>query len=176
MYRRVLAILSTAIVFIVPTITTGSVAGGSPEPAKHESNLVRLLGTETFEANTLIQATFRFSPERLFPHSGESVRWIDQDKTEDPHTITVVRRSQLPTSVPEVFQCEACNAALDAHFSSNPPKVRVNVGAPGLDQPGDSLLLLPDASIGAQVTADPGTRLYYLCSIHAWMQGKLVVG
>ena len=177
MYRRALAILSTAIVFIVPTITTGSAAGGAPGQAKHgETNLVRILGTETFEANTLIQATFRFAPERLFPHSGESVRWIDQDKAEDPHTITVVRRSQLPTSVPEVFQCEACNAALDAHFSSNPPKVRVNVGDPGLDQPGDSLLLLPDTSIGAQITADPGTNLYYLCSIHAWMQGKLTVG
>lgn len=176
MYRRALAILSTAIVFIVPTVTTGSTAGGSPEPASHESNLVRVLGTQTFEANTLIQATFRFSPERLFPHSGEGVRWIDQDKVEEPHTITVVRRSQLPTSIPEVFGCEVCNDALAAHFSSDPPRVRVNVGDPGLDQPGDSLLLLPDGSIGAQVSADPGTNLYYLCAIHSWMQGKLTVG
>ena len=176
MYRRVLAIVSTAIVLIVPTVTTGSLAGGAPQPTGHEPSLVRIIGTETFEANALIQATFRYSPERSFPHSGDLVRWIDQAKVPEPHTITVVRRSQLPTSVAEVFECQVCSEALDAHFSSDPPKVRVNVGDPGLDSPGDSLLMFPGGGISAQVTAEPGTSLYYLCAIHGWMQGKLTVG
>jgi len=26
------------------------------------------------------------------------------------------------------------------------------------------------------VTAKPGTTLYFLCAVHPWMQGKIVVG
>jgi hypothetical protein len=105
------------------------------------------------------------------------VRWIDQDKVPDPHTITLVRRGQVPTSFAEAFNCQPCNAALDAHFGTGgPPAARVNVGQPGLDQPGDSLLILDGQSIGAQISASAGTNLFYLCAIHPWMQGQLRVG
>ena len=46
----------------------------------------------------------------------------------------------------------------------------------GLDVAGDSLLVDADnQSIRARVTAPAGTTLRYLCAIHSWMQGKLVV-
>ncbi len=177
MVRRVLAMTTTAILLIAPSISTGTAAGGAPGPRNHDPNVVRLLGRETFEANTMISATFRFSPERLFPHTGERVAWLDQDHVPDPHTVTVVRKSQLPTSLAEAFNCDACNQALDAHFGTGgPPVTRVNVGQPGLDQPGDSLLLLDGERIGATISAPSGTNLYYLCAIHPWMQGKLSVG
>jgi len=54
--------------------------------------------------------------------------------------------------------------------------VRVNVGQPGLDQPGDSLLILDGQTIGATISASAGTNLFYLCAIHPWMQGQLRVG
>jgi hypothetical protein len=52
----------------------------------------------------------------------------------------------------------------------------VNVGAPGLDQPGDSLLFFPGESISAEVSAAAGTTLSYLCAIHPWMIGSITVG
>ena len=176
MVRRFLAMASTAILLIAPSISSGTAAGGAPGPRNHDPQLVRLLGRETFEANTMISATFRFSPERMFPHTGERVAWLDQDHVPDPHTITVVRRSQLPTSLAEAFNCDACNAALDEHFGAGSPVTRVNAGLPGLDQPGDSLLLLDGERIGAMISAPSGTHLFYLCAIHPWMQGKLRVG
>jgi plastocyanin len=175
MYRRTLVLLVAAIVITTTAATVGTAAGGS-DRRSHEPNRVRIVGTETFEANALIQSTVRFSPEVFFPHTGERVRWIDQDESEDPHTVTLVERGDLPSSVLEAFNCGPCNDALDAHFAGDQPKLKVNVGEPGLDQPGDSLLLLPGESIAAPVSAAAGTTLYYLCAIHPWMQGRLVVG
>jgi hypothetical protein len=52
----------------------------------------------------------------------------------------------------------------------------VNVGGPGLDQSGDSLLFFAGESISAEISAAAGTTLYYLCAIHPWMQGSITVG
>jgi hypothetical protein len=52
----------------------------------------------------------------------------------------------------------------------------VNAGKPGLNQPGDSLLIDADHPVTrARVTASPGTTLHFICVIHPWMQGKLRV-
>lgn len=172
MQRRPL-ILLLALTLVAGTVfSTASVA---KRRGRHDPQLIRALGALTFEPNALIQATFRFSPERSFPHTGDKVRLLDDDRGDEPHTLTIVRRSQLPTSPDEVFACDACNAALEEHFAQDPPILRVNVGAPGLDQPGDSLWLAPDASISSVVSAPAGT-LHFLCAIHPWMQGRLVVG
>jgi len=176
MRKRFFAMITASLIVLASIAIVGSAAGGTPART-HQPKVVRLLGQETFEANALVTSTLRFSPERSFPHTGERVRWIDRDKVPDPHTITLVRRGQLPTSLAEAFNCQACNAALDSHFGAGgPPVVRVNVGQPGLDQPGDSLLILDGQSIGAQISASAGRNLFYLCAIHPWMQGQLRVG
>lgn len=175
MHRRTLVLLAAAII-TTTAVTVGTAAGGSSDRMSHEPNLVKILGENSFEANTLIQSTLRFSPERSFPHAGEGVHWVDRDQVDEPHTVTVVPPRQLPSSVEETFACRPCNDALDAHFSGDQPKLRVNFGDPGLDQAGDSLLILPGERIAATVSASVGINLYYLCSIHPWMQGKLVVG
>lgn len=176
MHRRTLVLLVAAIAITTAAVTVGTAAGGPADRMSHEPNLIKTFGDNSFEANTFIQSTLRFSPERFFPHTGERVRWIDQDEVDEPHTVTVVRPRDVPSSAEEVFACRPCNQALDAHFGANPPKSRVNVGEPGLDQPGDSLLFLPGESIAAAVSAPAGTTLRYVCAIHPWMQGKLVVG
>lgn len=170
-------ILLTVFALVMGMLFTASSAGKTGETRTHDPQVIRTKGALTFEANALIQATFRFSPERLFPHTGDRVRLVDADQADEPHTLTIVRRGQLPTSGQEVFECAACNAALEAHFAQGePPITRVNVGAPGLDRPGDSLWLAPGATISSQVSAPAGTTLNYLCAIHGWMQGQLRVG
>jgi hypothetical protein len=41
--------------------------------------------------------------------------------------------------------------------------------------PGDSLLILPGKGLTAPVTAPAGTTLWYMCTVHPWMQGSIVV-
>ena len=155
---------------------TGSSGGPSaPSARTTPENRVLVLGADTFEANVLIQSTYRFSPDRIYVTSGERLRWVDEDEGNDPHTITVVRRSQLPDAFSELFACEACNDALDAHFSGPEPTIKVNRGRSGLNWPGDSLLQFPDDALGAAVNAPSGTTLSYLCAIHPWMQGRITV-
>jgi hypothetical protein len=171
-------VLLSLVALLALTVVTSVSAAETPSPASHrDATVIRAIGDENFEANALIYSTLRFDPERSFPHQGDRVRLVDRDAVDGaPHTLTVVRKSQLPQSAAEVFgPCAACDRALDAHFSSNPPSQRVGTDD-GLNEPGDSLLIFEGQGIGADVTAPPGSVLYFLCAIHPWMQGRLVVG
>jgi len=136
---------------------------------------VRTNGDNKFVANAMIQSTLRFTPGTIRVESGSEVTWQHDDRTTEPHTITIVDEGDLPTSVDEVFACEACGAALGGHFGGGAPVFVLNAGATGLDAPGDSLLLFDDQSVTATVSAGPGVTLSYLCAIHPWMQGEINV-
>ena len=178
MRRRNLFVATVAFVLAITSIAAGTSGSAADEVSQesHDPLVVRAVGVETFEANALISSTFRFTPERIYPHMGDRVTFVDDDETEDPHTITIVRQGQLPTDFASTFNCAPCNRALDAHFGGGVADLRVNVGEPGLDRAGDSLLLLPGASIFSTVTVPEPRNLSYLCAIHPWMQGRLVVG
>jgi hypothetical protein len=178
MRRRSLTFTAVAAVAILTTLSTMAASAGSRAPRSHEgARVIQVLGQEDFEPNALIFSTFRFDPGRSFPHQGDTVRLVDADQSAAaPHTLTLVRQGQLPTTFDEVlFGCEVCNRALDAHFATDPPTRRVGL-ADGLNEPGDSMLIFPGQSIGATLTAPPGSIRYFLCSFHPWMQGRLVVG
>jgi hypothetical protein len=178
MHRRRIAAAAAASIAILTVVSTTSGSARGRSPARHQpAHVIRVLGQEDFEPNALIFSTFRFDPERSFPHRGDHVRLVDADRSRGaPHTLTLVRQGQLPTTFDEVlFGCEACNRALDAHFATDPPTRRVGL-ADGLNQPGDSMLIFPGQSIGATLTAPAGSIRYFLCAFHPWMQGRLVVG
>ena len=170
-------------VLAATTVGAGmALAGGGHQKARTPSGpiggggSVSTRGTETFEPNALIQATFRFSPEKIVVHHGQQVRWVHRDQSEEPHTVTIVNRDQLPRSVDEVFQCKVCRQVGKAHFGGGKLKRKVDPdGDGGLDQPGDSLFFTPQQSVSRQITAPAGSKLFYLCIIHPWMQGKIVV-
>ena len=138
---------------------------------------VRTIGDEIVIPNTMIQATIRFQPGMIRVASGEEVTWTHDDRTTAPHTVTVVAEFPEPTA-DGIFGCgapgEPCNVALTAHFAGGFNPV-VEAGGPGLDASGDSLFFGDDESISADVTAPAGSRLLYLCAIHPWMQGEIVV-
>jgi hypothetical protein len=175
MQRRKLAI---SFAFAAAAVIATSVSPAGGQPRSHElPHIVAAKGTEDFEANALIYSTFRFDPGIVRAHTGERLRLIDQDRSaEAPHSLTLVRRADLPESIGEVFGCEACNEALGQHFATDPPTLRIDVGDPGLDVPGDSLLIFPGQSRGATVSAEANTNLWFLCSFHPWMQGRIAVG
>jgi plastocyanin len=174
----------------------------SSDVGNADTGTVKILGDEHFVANALIMATFKFAPGPLSAASGATVTWDNSwngASADEPHTVTIVPQSQLPTSIDQVFQCGApgtpCGNALAAHFPApvggvcppgsipGPPEpgappcvvLTVNVGAAGLNTAGDSILIFPHATATATISASAGSTLYYLCAIHPWMQGSITV-
>lgn len=143
-----------------------------------ESITVRTMGGIDFKPNVKISSNLRFSPGPATVESGGMVTWVHADDSGEPHTVTIVDQADLPGTFEEAFvDCAAgpCGAALAGHFSTFPPTLVLEAGAPGLDAPGDSLLFFPGESITATVSAPSGANLYYLCAIHPWMQGVVQV-
>jgi plastocyanin len=154
--RRV-AVVAGALVFLVAM----TLAAGAARP-----RVVEIVGDEEFVPNQLIESDFRFDPGMIRVRPGGEVRW--RNTTDDEHTVTIVAAEDVPQDFDEVFECRdpggVCRAALDAHFSSDPPVRVLNAGAPGLDAPGDSLLI-EDESVSAIVSAPAGSVLSYVCAV-----------
>jgi plastocyanin len=165
-------------VLSVALALTISVGAGVALAKGGEGRNIRSEGTNYFEANSFIQSTLRFSPELISVESGGRIRFSHRDETFEPHTLSLVQPKDLPTSVDEVFACQVCNEILEGHFGGGIDRRLEDDDDQefGLDAPGDSLLLLePGESISSLVTAAAGTRLFYLCAIHPWMQGQIKV-
>lgn len=178
MSRRTLFVLATAVVVTASTVGAGMALAGE-DPALRGpvggGGAIQTRGAERIEPNELIYSTFHFSPEKAVVDSGQQLRWEFNDQGQDPHTATIVEQGDLPTDFRETFGCRVCNQALRSHFEGGlTRKVDVD-GDGGLSAPGDSLFFGPGEDISRQVTAPSGSKLFYLCAIHPWMQGKIVV-
>ena len=160
MKRRLLPF--TAAVLAVALIANGAVAAPSA---------IRTTGEERVVPNAMVQATLRFTPGMVGATSGNEVVWTDDDAQAAPHTATIVEEFPEPT-LEAIFACAPCAAALAAHGQFGPV---VDVGDPGFNEPGDSLLFGQGGTISGELTAAPGTTLKYLCAIHPWMQGEITV-
>jgi plastocyanin len=138
-------------------------------------NEVLTNGDERVVPNAMVQATLRFTPGMIRVASGDEVTFTYADGSGAPHTATIVEAFPGAT-LEEIFGCgspgEPCAEALAAHGAFGPV---VDEGADGFNEPGDSLFFLPGQTISADVTAPSGTTLLYLCAIHPWMQGEIVV-
>ena len=163
--RRLTVVMAVGLTVI---LSTGIVVAASDKTVRTE-------GDNKLVPNSMVQSTLRFTPGSIMVNSGDEVTWLHDDRTTEPHTITIVDESALPDVFEEVFACPACAAALGGHFPGGPPVPVLNVGAAGLDTAGDSLLIFDDQSVTAPVSAPSGARLAYLCAIHSWMQGEISV-
>lgn len=147
-------------------------------------------GNESFKPNAYIKTTDRFVAGTITIRSGGTVTVTNT--TPEPHTVSLVKRSDVPRTVAQVDNCQmappgnVCNAIALAHGVNPsgppqqglPPHPVVDVGSAGFDQPGDSTVIPPKGAGGPitfKVTAKPGTTLYYMCIIHPWMQGRIFV-
>lgn len=153
---RRLAVLSATVALAI----VGSIGVGNSAPG---GNHIKTIGRNEFVRNALIQSTFRFAPERDFVQSGNRITLTNTNS--EPHTLTIVARRSRPSSTEEVFSCKVCR--------KYPPKN--NVGRKGVNRIGDSRFVKPGDSISFRVTAPAGKKLYYMCVIHPWMQGQIIV-
>ncbi len=182
-FRHLRLLLSLVAVIGVAAMATGGVhnAAGSDRTVRSE-------GTEMFVPNAKIMATLRFSPGHLVVNSGDTITFTHADKTEDPHTLSIVDESDVPTDIDQVFNCGAPGTVCDEVFqlfgatpgcNDDPalcPRIVEGPGTgDGLDGRLDSLLIFPGESIEAEVSAPSGSTLHFICAIHPWMQGTIDV-
>jgi len=176
--RRILIAAAAALI----VAATAGTASAATAPAAR----VEVRGGDVLQPGQFIKNNFRFAPRNITVHSGDVVRWVDRDRSaEDPHTVTIARRSDLPQNIAQLNACyepgALCAETIEAHDPGSdfaPPfNFRVNRGGPGLNTRGDSLLFAGpfNQAIQARVTAPAGRTLYYLCVIHPWMQGSIAV-
>jgi hypothetical protein len=136
---------------------------------------VVIRGGEVFKAGQYVKDNQRFTPRNTTVDSGEKVTVRDRSTAGAPHTLSIVRKRQLPDS----FQCGVCEQLFVAHEANeetgdvgNP---LVNAGAAGFNRPGDSIFVPPRGKVSFRVTADEGRNLNFLCAVHPWMQGQFRV-
>jgi hypothetical protein len=163
-------------------ILAGSALGAGGHASKRAKLFVK--GDSTFKANAYIKDAVHFEGGTVLIRSGGTVTLTNL--TGDPHTLSLVTSSQLPRSLHQIETCNVCGAISKAHGvdpegpppAGPPPVPLVNVGAPGFDKPGDSIVLGPKGHGGQvtfKVTARAGTTLNFMCIIHPWMQGRFLV-
>jgi plastocyanin len=169
MSRRISILLGAAVAL---GATSAGATADSKTPTKQK---LAIVGHSAFKVNQLAFDNQRFSKAKVSIRSGGTINLVNRARTEDPHTISLVKKSQLPTS----FDCEVCGEIFDAHGAGQPngelANPVVDVGAPGYDQPGDSTFVAPHARVSFKVTAPAGTTLHFMCAIHPWMQGRIKV-
>ena len=173
------------VVIVTAILVMAMAAAGSVQA--HDNNTVTAVNKISADINQSLNIEFRFRPGTLHIKHGATLTFrggppqppFAFPEGVDPHTLSIVRRADLPQTLRELVDCEAglCGEFLQAHdLEGASPNFVVNVGKAGLNRPGDSLLITNDHPVTtARVTAPAGTTLHYLCAVHPWMQGKLVV-
>jgi plastocyanin len=175
-------LLLAAVIGAVPLTLVGPALGaGGKGPARAK---VEIIGAESIKPNAYLQISFRFAPGTIPIRSGGTITM--KNNTRDGHSLSIVKASQVPHTIKQEENCQACIAIAKSHGLNfegpptiGPPPIRlVDVGAPGFDAPGDSAVIGPKGRGGPvtfKVTARPGTILNFICIFHPWMQGRFLV-
>jgi plastocyanin len=146
---------------------------------------VKTIAADKIAINKYLQIGDHFAPGTVSVKSGGTLTFTYGTRDQEPHTLTIVQAAQLPKTLAQVESCAACRLALGhlknpkAPPDQNNPIVHwtLNKGQAGLDEAGDSIAIQPGAhkTIKAIVSAPAGTTLSFVCALHPWMQGKIVV-
>jgi hypothetical protein len=164
-----LAVLAAA-VLVVP-----AVAGSRPAKATQTA-----VGGVKFVPNRSIGDTMHFRTDTISIRKGGTLTLVD--KTKQPHSFSLVRKSQVPkwaAGVDACFENGPCGRLAVEHGAINPETGEeqepttplVNAGKAGFNQPGDSVLIPPGGRTKVKITS--AGPLYYLCAIHPWMLGAV---
>lgn len=168
----------------VALVTVAAVAAAPAVAAVTTTTKPRIetLGGASFVKNRYIQDKMRFNKDVYQLKSGTKIQ-LASKTAEEPHTVSVVNKSDLPKSIRDFGKCFGGGICADlekAHGApkdgEGPPKFPVvNKGPGGLDRRGDSIVLAPGGKGSITLSAKKGSTLYLLCVIHPWMQAKITV-
>ena len=181
--RRIAAGVAGVAVIAVGGFAAVGASGQAPDTA-----VVKQKFSLEMKPNRYVKDSMRFDKDVYTVKSGGTLKVVLNKPQEGPHTATLVKKRDLPTTAQEAFEgCKVCNAMFKAHGadpnSDEPPKFQFVENGKGqkkpseFDRPGDSGLTPPKkgSSFSVKVTAKPGATRYMLCILHPWMQAKLAV-
>jgi plastocyanin len=183
-------IFAAALVALAAVAAPLAVAGGTRSACAAAT--VKVSDHMTFVVNQYVQDAMRFTPGTVTVQSGCTLTFaFATPKQDEPHSLSIVNLSDLPKAAAQMENCKICGAigAKLVEHPGRPPGPRnpvvhwiVNVGKRGLDAPGDSIVIFeakgaPSGRGGVTipVSAPAGKILYFMCGLHPWMQGKIVV-
>ena len=184
--------MNRKILLLVVAVVAAAVAATSAVAARSSHSSTTTINAVTtapkMVVNRYIQDGLRWDKDVYKVKSGGTIHIVNLAANEGPHTFTVVQKKDAPRTGRAVENCRICNVLAKAHganpHSNAPPKFQYlenGVGqktAPKVDRPGDSGLTgqgKKGESINLTVTAPAGTKLYFMCLIHPWMQAELDV-
>ena len=189
-HRRSIRAFAGVLVIALALVGASSAGAASKIKQNKTSSKVTLsaLGNAKYKVNGYVTDASHWSYDVVNIKSGGTLHVVNNKANEGPHTFSVVKKSDLPTTAAAINSCKICQQLGKAHGadpnSDAPPKFQYlenGVGqdtAPSVDRAGDSGVTgsgKPGESIDLKVTAKAGTTLYFMCLIHPWMQGKVVV-
>jgi plastocyanin len=172
MFRR-MSVMG-AFAAIVAAAVTAMALGAS---ARSSATLTATTGVR-YVINKYAQNTSHFAPGTVTIRSGGTLTVKSQAGS--PHTFSIVRANQLPKTTTQIEACRICRTLANEHgvdpkSNASPTKPVVDVGAAGIDRTGDSVFLPPNKTTKLKITAKKGRTLSFMCAIHPWMQGRLLV-
>jgi plastocyanin len=150
-------------------------SGGAPKVDK-----LKIVGGTKVKPGFYVQDMLRYTPYKSTVKAGGtiSITAAKSGLTEGPHTFSLVKKSELPTTAKAINNCKVClQIAQEQGADPNsqaPPTHPLVDGGDGFNKPHDSVFF-DGTPLKLKVTAKKGTTLYYMCAIHAWMQGSIVV-
>jgi hypothetical protein len=184
--RKVLGWLAVSVTAAL--VVAGAALAGGQHSAAGVTTIKGIQGPPSFKINRFVQDTLRWDKDVYTVKSGGTLHIVNVAAGEGPHTFTVVAKKDAPHTLSALFQCKICEKLGKAHGanpnSNAPPKfpfLETGVGQmkpPLVDRPGDSGITgkgKKGESIDLKVTAPPGTKLYFMCLIHPWMQAEVDV-
>jgi hypothetical protein len=178
---------ATALAF---TLGGGAAAAVAAAPAK---TTIKEKQKVSFGINRFVKDGLRWNKDAYGVRSGGTLHVVANKLGDGPHTFTVVRKKDLPTTTKQINNClspgHICLKLAIAHgadpSSDAPPQFQFLENgkgtntAPNVDKPGDSAAIgfVPaQKSVDLKVTAKKGSTLHFMCLVHPWMQATVKVG
>jgi len=186
MRRRITVIAAaTAALGLVAAAVPGSAGAAA------RKNEIRIVGGPVYKPGKLIGDNVRFKGTTT-AKSGATVRIVNRGAPEaGPHTVSLLKKSALPRTLAQAEPCfefaGVCGPLVAAHQvnpedpEAPPGLLLFNTGAAGFDTmgdaeaAGDSLFIAPGRGGSIKVTADAGSKLFFFCAVHPWMQSRIKV-
>jgi plastocyanin len=172
------ATAALAVTAAIPAIAAGTHKGGGG----HKSAKLTIMGGTSVKVNKYEKDSVHWVPGTVAISSGGTLTIANKSPDRDPHTFSIVQKSQRPHTLSQIESCAVCGeiahahgASPEEHSSGPPPIVTVDPKKDGFNEPGDSQFIAPHQTLTLTITAKPGTKLYFMCAIHPWMQGVVKV-
>lgn len=163
----------------------------APSAVAAKQNEIQIVGGVTVKPGKFVKDDQRFKPLDAAVKSGATVTLRNKATAPDPHTISFIEKRFLPKQ----FDTRAAAPLMEAHQvdpanqDAPPGALVIDNGTPlaegatlevdtmGTDkQAGDSAFIAPrQKTFSFKVTAEKGSKLFYYCAVHPWMQGKITV-